>query len=268
MQQSIISVQFNNQTLLATLVNDVPHVALKPICENLGIDWDSQRKRIERHPVLNSTTVMITAVAQDGKLREMLMMPIKFLNGWLFGIDASRVKTEAKETVIKYQRECFEVLANHFMPKRNGLVELPPKTLTPAMLRHINKRVAWLVKNQVGSSYSALGGAILDKFNVNKRENIPLEKYREVCELLNCEPDAKALQGELVEPLKIEYQPPEGMMLVAVEDFEKLKKSTQQVFPENYHQFIDVVNSMESANYRIFKKDVLVALHEMLSKMI
>lgn len=162
----------------------------------------------------------------------------------------------------------FNFMHAKLFPKRNELVELPTKTLTPAMLRHINKRVAWLVKNQVGSSYSALGGAILDKFNVNKRENIPLEKYREVCELLNCEPDAKALQGELVEPLKIEYQPPEGMMLVAVEDFEKLKKSTQQIFPENYHQFIDVVNSMESANYRIFKKDVLVALHEMLSKMI
>jgi hypothetical protein len=81
-----------------------------------------------------------------------------------------------------------------------ALRDIQPKTLTPAMLRHINKRVAWLVKNQVGSSYSALGGAILDKFNVNKRENIPLEKYREVCELLGCEPDAKALQGDLLEP--------------------------------------------------------------------
>ena len=28
---------------------------------------------------------MIKAVAEDGKLREMLMIPIKFLNGWLFG---------------------------------------------------------------------------------------------------------------------------------------------------------------------------------------
>ena len=117
MSQNIIAVNFNNQSLFATLVNDVPHVALKPICENLGLDFSAQVQKIKRHPVLNSTMVMITAVAQDGKLREMLMLPLEYLNGWLFGIDSTRVKAEAKELVISYQRECFKVLANHFMPK-------------------------------------------------------------------------------------------------------------------------------------------------------
>ncbi len=114
-------------------------------------------------------------------------------------------------------------------PIQYGLKDLPPttpKTLTPAMLRHINKRVGWLVKHQTGMSFSALGGAILDEFNVNKRENIPLEKYREVCAFLNCEPDTKALEGELLEPVKIEYLPPEGMTLIAVDELEKLKKNS------------------------------------------
>ncbi|MDD5227338.1 MAG: KilA-N domain-containing protein [Methylococcales bacterium] len=106
-----------------------------------------------------------------------------------------------------------------------ALRDLPtatPKTLTPAMLRHINKRVAWLVKNQVGTSYKALGGDILEKFNVNKRENIPLGKYAEVCDFLNCEPDEKALQGELIEPVAVEYQPPKGMVLIAESELENL----------------------------------------------
>jgi hypothetical protein len=119
MNTQLSSVPFYGQSLFATLVNDVPHVALKPICENLGVDWEGQRQRISRQPVLKSTAVMIKAVAEDGKLRDMLMLPVKFLNGWLFGIDSNRVKPEIRDRLIAYQTECFEVLANHFMPKAN-----------------------------------------------------------------------------------------------------------------------------------------------------
>jgi P22_AR N-terminal domain len=114
---NLVAIQFHDQNLLATLVNSVPYVALKPICENIGIDWEAQRQKIDRHPVLNSTACMIKAVAADGKIREMFMMPLEYLNGWLFGIDVNRVKEEIKPRVIEYQTECFKVLANHFMPK-------------------------------------------------------------------------------------------------------------------------------------------------------
>lgn len=109
-----IAVSFNNQIITAFLHNDTPVVALKPIVENMGIDWVSQHKRIQRHPVLNSTMVMMTTVAEDGKKREMTCLPLDMLNGWLFGIDANRVKPEIKDKVIAYQRECFKVLADHF----------------------------------------------------------------------------------------------------------------------------------------------------------
>lgn len=57
---------------------------------------------------------MMTVVAEDGKKREMTCLPLDMLNGWLFGIDANRVKPEIKDKVIAYQRECFKVLADHF----------------------------------------------------------------------------------------------------------------------------------------------------------
>ena len=69
--------------MLATLVNDIPHVAMKPICENIGLDWDGQRQKINRHPILSKGKVMITAPSNGG-LQEMLMLPVNFLNGWLF----------------------------------------------------------------------------------------------------------------------------------------------------------------------------------------
>lgn len=120
-----ITVSFQNQTITAFLHNETPVVAMKPICENLGIDWHAQRQRIQRHPVLNSTAVMITSVAEDGKQREMICLPLNKLNGWLFGIDSNRVKPEIKDRVIAYQEKCFDVLAEHFgMGRMHGDVEL------------------------------------------------------------------------------------------------------------------------------------------------
>lgn len=44
-------------------------------------------------------------------------------DGWLFGIDSSRIKDEAvRERVILYQRECYQVLYDHF-PYRNTLTK-------------------------------------------------------------------------------------------------------------------------------------------------
>ena len=121
MATQLINIQFHNQSLSAALVEGIPYVAMKPICENIGLQWEGQHQRINRHPILSSTMCMTHIVAEDGKQREMLMLPLDYLNGWLFGVDASRVRAEIKPRLLEYQRECFKVLASHFAPKPNGL---------------------------------------------------------------------------------------------------------------------------------------------------
>lgn len=90
------------------------YVAVNSIIDALGLDRKGQRNRINRDPVLSSVRVMMTSTASDGKQYEMLMLPIDYINGWLFGIDANRVKPELKEKIIAYQKECYRVLADHF----------------------------------------------------------------------------------------------------------------------------------------------------------
>lgn len=92
-------------------------VAIKPICDAIGLEWSAQFRRVQRDLVLGSTIAMMAIVAEDGKLREMLCLPLNMLNGWLFGVDAKRVKPELQETVIAYQRECYDVLDAHFRGK-------------------------------------------------------------------------------------------------------------------------------------------------------
>ena len=89
-------------------------VPIKPICEALGIDFDSQRKKLKEDEDLNSTTVLSTVVAADGKDREMLCLPLEFIFGWLFTINPKNVKPEAQEAVRSYRMECYRALYSHF----------------------------------------------------------------------------------------------------------------------------------------------------------
>lgn len=99
----------------------VVYVPLRPICDYLGLDWSGQRQRINRDPVLADvvmsvgiTTTDIEVSSKRPRTSEVLAIPLDFLNGWLFGVNANRVKPEVREKVITYQRECYQALARHF----------------------------------------------------------------------------------------------------------------------------------------------------------
>lgn len=106
-------IPFRDQKILCITEDSKRYVVPKQICENLGINWDAQRKRIERDTVLSEGTVMMTAPSAGGN-QETVCLPIEYLNGWLFGIDDSRVKAENRETVIAYKKECYIVLYEYF----------------------------------------------------------------------------------------------------------------------------------------------------------
>lgn len=102
--------------------DQVVYVPLRTLCNHLGIAYNAQRQRINRDPVLSEIVkgviVTITPSSSDGRgggPQEMVCIPLDFLNGWLFGISASRVKEELQEKVIRYQRHCYQVLAKEFI---------------------------------------------------------------------------------------------------------------------------------------------------------
>lgn len=111
---AIQTVPFHGMSLSALLVNGAPYVAIRPICDALGLNWSGQFRRIKRDPELKPTVVMMATVGEDGRRRQMLLLPLDRLNGWLFGVDVARVRAELRERMHWYRRECFDVLARHF----------------------------------------------------------------------------------------------------------------------------------------------------------
>jgi hypothetical protein len=55
------------------------------------------------------------ALMDQGGPQEMACLPLEYVNGWLFSINASRVKAEIRERLARYQRECYRVLAEAFI---------------------------------------------------------------------------------------------------------------------------------------------------------
>jgi len=103
-----------NDVDIVIIDNGEKRVAIKPICQALGIDIDSQRKKLNDDPILSSVTVLSTATGADEKKYEMVTIPFKYVFGWLFRIDSRNVKEEAKESVLKYQIMCYDALYRHF----------------------------------------------------------------------------------------------------------------------------------------------------------
>jgi hypothetical protein len=110
----------NNTTYAIAQINGKPirvikegnreYVAIKPICEILGINYTTQIERLKEDPILNSLIPLKGTIGADNKKREMSCIPFKYVFGWLFKINPSNVHEKAKDNLIKYQKECYEIL--------------------------------------------------------------------------------------------------------------------------------------------------------------
>lgn len=168
MNTQLQTIQFHNQSLVTFEQNGIHYTAMKPICENIGLAWNAQFERIRRDDVLSSTVVMINIVAEDGKNREMICLPIQYLNGWLFGIDTNRVKPEIRETLIKYKKECYQALFDYWF---KGKAEREIDTITPEEQRMIQNAVT-ATHQRTGMSYGEIWSRVKNKFGVAKYEQI------------------------------------------------------------------------------------------------
>jgi hypothetical protein len=110
------TIEFQGSTLyVATDRAGERWVAMKPICEALGIQTQRQQNKIQQDPKFSCTHMYATGT--DGKNYEMLCIPIQQLNGWLFSINANKVAPAVRDNLLIYQQQCFDVLFRHFMPQ-------------------------------------------------------------------------------------------------------------------------------------------------------
>lgn len=107
-----IAVPFHNAELYIVEFEGQPYTPMKPIVDGMGLDWAAQFNKLKQK--FASTIAEIAMVANDGKSRSMLCLPVRKLAAWLYSINANKVKPELRETVITYQNECDDVLWDYW----------------------------------------------------------------------------------------------------------------------------------------------------------
>lgn len=138
---SPVTVDFHGTAIPTFNVEGVIRVAMRPIVDAIGLQWEAQYKRIKRHPVLKScVSMMDMQLPGDKQRRKLLTLPLNKLNGWLFGIDTGRVKPEIREKLVEYQAECFEVLADYWQKGE----AVSPRFTTVDERRPLNRAVRTL----------------------------------------------------------------------------------------------------------------------------
>lgn len=111
----IITVNFRGDELYGFENDDGVFVALKPIVESMGMDWNGQYQRVKRDPILSEGMCLMHVPFGRGGAQDATCLKLDLVNGWLFTIDTARIKDDSvREKVILYQRECYSVLHKHF----------------------------------------------------------------------------------------------------------------------------------------------------------
>lgn len=88
-------------------------LSLRSLCEAMGLDFSAQSRRVERDEALADGISMVVApvMRKDGSSqeREVVCLTLRLLPYWLGTIDASRVKPELKDMIVRFKRELADV---------------------------------------------------------------------------------------------------------------------------------------------------------------
>jgi hypothetical protein len=180
------SLPFHGQSIITAMAAGVAYVAMRPIVENIGIDWTGQSVKL-RNQKDKFNCRDISMVAADGKVRKLLCLPLQKLNGWLFSINPAKVRDDIRDRLIRYQEECFTALHDYWT--KGAAVRKPETTVddrTP--LRGIVNRIM----GKYGLTYQAVYKLVHKEFGVNHIDEFSPKQTAEAVEYLA----GKVIEGE------------------------------------------------------------------------
>ena len=107
----------NNVSLQVVADEREQLVAVKPVCEILGVDYPGQFAKLKEHPLYSPVIGLSSTTGADGKTYEMVCLPLRYFPSWLFSINPNNVKEEVRENLMEYQKKCNDILYDYFFSR-------------------------------------------------------------------------------------------------------------------------------------------------------
>ena len=182
-------VPFNGQQIITAMAAGVAYVAMKPIVENLGMSWGTQQQKLMKQ-LDKFNCIHMNMVAADGRLRKLLCLPLKKLNGWLFSINPEKVRADIRDKLIQYQEECFTVLHDYWT---KGKAENARKKTSVDDRTPLRDAVNMLVSKK-HLMYPEAYAMIHQRFNVESIEELDSSQIPQAVEYIH----RVVLEGEFI----------------------------------------------------------------------
>lgn len=110
----LIKVPFHSTSIVAKIIDDNPHIAIRPVCESLGIDASAQLKRLKREPWA-CVAITTTQLPGDNQRRGTAFIDRRGFTMWLATIQTGKIKNDtARELLAAYQCEAADALDAYF----------------------------------------------------------------------------------------------------------------------------------------------------------
>lgn len=172
MSISLSPVTFHGDTIFCTTYQNQPYTSMKPIIENMGLDWGTQFRKLSGCKERWSIVIM-TMVASDGKERDVLCMPVRKLPAFLNTINPKKVRPELRERIELYQAESDDVLWEYWTKQ-----QATPPLSTVESRRTLNNLVRqWAAATN--QSFPDCWSEVHAAFDIDAVADLPVTKVKE-----------------------------------------------------------------------------------------
>lgn len=113
-------VTFHGDTIFCIDYQGQPYTPMKPIVENMGLDWQSQAAKFRANK--DRWGVVIIATPSNGGEQQSTCLPVRKLPSYLNSINPRKVRPELRAKIELYQAESDDALWNYWM---HGRAERP-----------------------------------------------------------------------------------------------------------------------------------------------
>ena len=110
----VFTLQLFDAYIEAFLLNDGElYLPVRQVAEALGLTFSPQLRRMKRDPVIGPTLRKVQPPDEEGawggRRSALTVFPLRYLPGWLMGVQASRLDPALRERILAYKREIAQL---------------------------------------------------------------------------------------------------------------------------------------------------------------
>jgi hypothetical protein len=142
-------------------------IVINAVAKAIGLNTESAVRGVKNHKILGAVATLESAQLDGNQARSYLTLPVEYVSGWLFSISLEKVNEDAQPKLELYQRECYQVLYEHFFGKHKVVSD--------------NQRELAMISNRMREIDKMIREGLKERKNIQLQKTaIEMENFRQL----------------------------------------------------------------------------------------